>query len=307
MNTLILGGTGMVGQNLQLAFKSKNIEGNFVGSKPYNLIDYKQTQKLFSIYKPEVVIFAAANVGGIAYNKNYPAHLIKDNILMGMNVLDACVEFNIQNLYITSTCCSYPKYCSIPFKEDDLWLGEEDYINSFYGVAKKAIIKASQAYRQQFGLKTTCFILANLYGSFDHFDDLEKSHVIPALIQKFVQAKKQNLPFVELWGAGKVSRDFFYCSDLAETLVDIAISKFDHNQPINLGTGQEVYINELASMIKQLTGYNGKIKLTGAVGDGQPRRCLDVSRAKQLLNWSPKTDLRTGLQNTIDWYIQNNS
>lgn len=306
---LILGGTGMVGKSLQQVFFNKNLNGVFIGSgqnKEFDLTNYDKVNKLFEKIKPNIVIHAAAKVGGIGFNKRNPGYLIKDNLQMGINVLDACVEYKIDNLYITSTCCSYPKFCPIPFKEDDLWNGKEEETNSPYGCAKKTIIKMSQAYREQYSLKTTCFVLANLYGPYDNFD-LQDSHVIPALINKFVNAKNNNLPTVSLWGTGEATREFLYAPDCAEAIVNAVISDFDYSEPINLGTGKEISIKNLATLIKELVGYNGDIVCSGEVSDGQPRRCLDVNRAKQMLNWEAKTSLREGLIKTIEWYQKNSA
>jgi nucleoside-diphosphate-sugar epimerase len=305
---LVLGGTGMVGKNLQKAFSENNLQGTFIGrgiNQEFDLRDWQKTDNLFNQFDTKTVILLSATVGGIKFNIDNPARLIKDNLLIGLNVLDACVKYNVDNLYITSTCCSYPKYCPIPFKETDLWQGEEEYSNSFYGVAKKAIIKASQAYRKQYGLKTTCFILANLYGAFDHFETLENSHVIPALIRKFEEAREQNLPEVKCWGTGEISRDFLFAEDVSNVLVKAIKSQFDYDEPINLGTGVEIFIKDLAEQIKELTVYQGTINFTGEISNGQPKRCLDTSRAKSLMNWQYKTNLREGLIKTIDWYRKN--
>jgi GDP-L-fucose synthase len=306
-NILITGGTGMVGKNLQKSFANHNLQGFFVGrgkDNQYDLTDVAKTQQLFRDVQPDIVIHAGANVGGIGYNKKNPGALIRDNLKMGINVLDACVEFGVSQVYITSTCCSYPKFCPTPFSEDQLWNGAEEESNSSYGVAKKAIIKMSQSYRQQFGLKTTCFVLANLYGIYDHFIG-EDNHVVPALIKKFLDAKENNSSYVECWGSGMASRDLFFSQDVSDILTQAVLTNFDHSEPINLGTGKEITIKDLAELIKELTEYQGEIVFNGAVSDGQPRRCLDVSRAKALLNWEAKIDLRAGLQATIEWYKAN--
>lgn len=306
-NILIAGGTGMVGTNLQQSFLNNGLVGTFVGrgkNNEYNLLDYQKTRNLFAETKPEVVVFASANVGGINYNINNSATLIRDNLLMGINMLDACVEFKVSNLYITSTCCAYPEILPMPMKEDDLWNGFPQISNSGYGIAKKTIMKMSQDYRAQYGLKSTCFILANLYGSHDNFN-LKSSHVVPALIRKFLKAKENNNATVECWGTGTASRDLFFSSDLANILTKVVQDRFDYPEPINLGTGVEISIKDLAYLIKDLTGYHGQVVFTGEVSDGQPRRCLDVSRAKALLNWTAQTDLKTGLIKTIEWYQAN--
>jgi GDP-L-fucose synthase len=303
---LITGGTGMLGKNMQQSFKNNNLPGIFVGrgqNDEFNLLNWDKTHKLFSEVKPDVVVHAAANVGGINYNMNNPGTLIKENLLMGINVLDACVEFGVSHLYIPTTCCAYPKFCPAPFKEDDLWNGFPEESNSGYGIAKKTIVKMSQDYRQQFGLKATCFISANLYGPHDHFD-LQNSHVIPALIRKFTEAKKNNLPFVNCWGTGSATRDMFFVADLADTLVSVINNQFDYPDPINLGTGKDISIKSLAHLIALLIDYTGKIIFTGEVSDGQPKRLLDIGRAQKILDWSPSTLLQDGLQQTIEWYRQ---
>jgi GDP-L-fucose synthase len=305
---LITGGTGMVGNNLKKSFADNNLQGLFVGrgkDNQYNLLDYNKTQQLFSDTNPDIVVFAAANVGGLEYNKNNPGYLIRDNLRMGLNILDACVEFNVSQLYITSTCCSYPKYCQVPFKEDDLWKDKEEETNRAYGIAKKTIIAASQYYRQQFGLKSTCFIMANLYGKHDNFNP-NSSHVVPALIKKFVEAKENNLPEVKCFGTGNATRDLLNAQDCAQAIAHTILSQFDYPEPINLGTGKDISIYDLAHLIAKLVGYtDGKIVFSGEVGDGQPKRLLDVSRAKQLLNWEAAISLEDGLKETIEWYRQN--
>jgi GDP-L-fucose synthase len=302
-NILIAGGTGQVGQNLKTSFANNNLEGIFVGKEngKYDLTDFSKTKQLFYDKNPSIVVFLSANVGGIGYNKSNPASLIRDNLKMGINMLDACAEFAIENLYITSTCCSYPKFCSTPQKEDDLWEGQEEKTNRSYGVAKKTIITMSQAYREQFGLKTTCFVLANLYGLYDTFDPT-RSHVVPALIKKFIDAKNNDKPTVECWGSGTATRDLLFSSDVSELFAKVITNRFDHEEPINLGSGKDVSIYDLAYLIKDLCNYHGEIVFTGEVSDGQPKRLLDVSRAKKLLDWQATTDLRSGLIKTIDWY-----
>jgi GDP-L-fucose synthase len=308
MTILITGGTGMVGKNLQQSFSDKGIQGVFVGrgqNNQYDLCDWDKTRKLFSDIKPDIVIHAGANVGGIGYNLANPASLIRDNLKMGINVLDACVEFKISNLYITSTCCAYPERPpTMPMIEDELWFGFPEVSNSGYGIAKKTIMKMAQDYRQQYGLKSTSFILANLYGMHDHFD-LKNSHVVPALIRKFSEAKENNSEAVECWGDGTPTRDLFFCKDLGDILTQIVINRFDYPQPINLGTGKDIAIDNLASLIASKIGYKGLIIFKGAVSNGQPKRVLNVSRARQLLSWQATTSLEDGLSQTIEWYRAN--
>jgi len=307
-NILILGGTGMVGRNLQSSFKQNNLEGIFVGrgeNDRYNLLDYNKVKQLFSEFKPNTVTMLSAVVGGINFNLRNPAKLIKENTIMGLNILDACVEFGVENLYITSTCCAYPKFCQVPFKEEDICASKSEETNRPYSMSKELIIQASQAYQQQYGLKSTCFVLANLYGPFDNFN-LQNSHVIPALIRKFIEAKENKSPQVECWGSGKngSTREFLYSGDVAEALIKAISINFSYELPINLGTGQDISIYDLAYLIKELAQYEGEIVFNGAL-DGQPKRRLDVSRAKNILNWESKTSLRDGLIKTIQWYKEN--
>lgn len=293
----------MVGRNLQAAFCQNDLTGVFVGreSGKYDLTDWEKTKQLFNDVKPNIVIHAGANVGGIGYNKTNPASLTRDNLKMGIHVLDACFEYGVENLYMTSTCCSYPKHCQVPFKEDDIWMGYPEETNAGYGIAKKTIMKMGQDYRKQYGLKNTCFVLANLYGFHDNFD-LQSSHVIPALIRKFIAAKENNEPQVNCWGTGMATRSFLFAEDLADALTKAVKNGFDHSEPINLGTREEISIYKLAYLIRELVGYNGEVVFDGSISDGQPRRLLDVSRAKNLLNWEAKTSLKEGLIRTIDWY-----
>lgn len=307
---LILGGTSMVGKNLQQSFKEQGLEGIFIGrgqNDEYNLLSATKTNHIFEQFSPKKIIFLSGNVGGIKKNLNESATLIHDNLQMGINVLNACRDFKIENLYIGSTTCMYPAITKrFPFKEDDIFEGAEHESNRAYSTAKRTIMVMANAYRKSFGLKSTCLIFANLFGFHDHFNDLENSHVVPALIEKFVIAKRDNLPEVKCWGSGKISRDLFFCKDLSDTLVDIVKSNFDHDEPINLGTGVETYISDLAEMIKELVGYQGRIIFDGSVSDGQLRRALDTTRAYNLLNgWKAKTSLRDGLIETIQWYREN--
>lgn len=306
MKILITGGTGMVGKNLQAAFRQNDLAGTFVGRDggKYDLTDWNKTKQLFSDVNPDIVIHAGANVGGIGYNKANPAALTRDNLKMGIHVLDACVEYGVENLYMTSTCCSYPKYCPVPFSEDDIWKGYPEETNAGYGIAKKTIMKMGQDYRQQYGLKNTCFVLANLYGSHDNFN-LQSSHVIPALIRKFIAAQETNAHQVNCWGSGTATRSFLFAEDLADALAKAIRTKFDHADPINLGTNEEISIYKLAFLIRELVGYDGDVVFDGSISDGQPRRLLDTSRAKNFLKWEASTNLRTGLIKTIEWYRAN--
>ncbi len=199
----------------------------------------------------------------------------------------------------------YPEFCPVPFNEDNLWAGYPEPTNAHYGVAKRTLLMLAQSYRAQYGIKGSFLMPVNLYGREDHYDDLVNSHVIPALINKFVSAKEQGLPFVICWGTGEVTREFLFADDAADAIALAVNSEFDSAQPINLGTGKNISIKNLAHLIKELTSYEGEIVFNGAVSNGQPDRRLDVSRAKELLHWEAKVSLRDGLRQSIDWYIEN--
>lgn len=307
MKVLVTGGTGFLGKHIQEAFEPYKNKYNlyFVGKK-FNGIDYsldnqERCRELFNIIKPNIVIHAAAKCGGIGLNKNQPADLMLFNIKMNTNVLEQCLRHNVDYTYTLGSVCAYPKYCPTPFKEDDLWEGQPEETNMGYGVSKKTMMLLFQMMKQQYGIKGAHLIPVNMYGPHDHFD-LENSHVIPALINKFTNAVKNNLPEVYCWGTGTATREFFYAGDCARAIVQAVEKRLDTELPINLGSGKEISIKALAELIGQLTGFKGKIIFTGEVSDGQPRRLLEVSRAKEMLDFEAQTTLLSGLTKTICWY-----
>ena len=225
-------------------------------------------------------------------------------MLMGINIIECCNSFNIGKLVIVGTVCSYPKYCPVPFKEEDIWNGYPEETNAPYGIAKKSLYIMAKAYQEQYGLNSTVLIPSNLYGPRDNFKD-ESSHVIPALIKKIYIAKAGNLPNVEIWGDGTPTREFLYADDAARAIV----SSLDYHtdaEPINIGTGQEISIRELAHKIKNIIQYEGNILFNPEYPNGQPRRCVDTTKAEKILNFKPLISLDSGLENTIDWYINRN-
>ncbi len=251
----------------------------------------------------DVVLHVAGRGGGIGYNRKYPGLLFYDNIVMNSQLMEASRQEAVEKFVGIGTVCSYPKYAAVPFKEEDLWDGYPEETNASYGLAKKMMLVQSQAYRQQYGFNSVHLLMVNLYGPRDHFS-LEDSHVIPALIRKFVEATYDNQDKVVVWGTGKASREFLYVEDAAEAII-LAAEKYDKAEPVNIGAGKEITIRELVELIADLTGYEGKIVWDTSKPDGQPRRCLDTSRAKKEFGFEAKTDFKRGLKKTIEWYEEN--
>jgi len=297
---VITGGDGFLGKHLVALIKSKGPKSIFIPKRPeYDLRRFEDCLKVAK--KGDIIIHLAANVGGIGYNREFPATLFDDNILMGTFMMMAGREVKAEKYVTLGTICSYPKFTQIPFKEENIWNGYPEETNAPYGLAKKMQLVQSQAYRQQFDFNSVCLFPVNLYGPGDNFDP-KSSHVIPALIRKFVEAKRMDNKEVVVWGTGRASREFLYVEDAAEAIV-LATEKYNKSEPINLGAGFEITIKDLANLIKKLVGYEGKIVWDKTKPDGQPRRMLDVSRAQKEFDFEAKTSFEKGLKNTIDWYI----
>jgi len=265
-----------------------------------DLTDQHRTLSWFRDRRPDVVFHLAAEVGGIGANQANPGRFFYANMAMGLNVVEACRLAGVRKLVVVGTVCAYPRDTPVPFREDDLWNGYPEETNAPYGVAKRALLVMLDAYRRQYGLNGVFLLPANLYGPGDHFE-LETSHVIPALIRRFVEARDRRREPVVLWGTGSPSRDFLYVDDAARALV-LAAERYDGPDPINVGTGRETTIGSLAGLIAELVGYEGPIVWDPSRPDGQPRRALDTSRARQHLGFEATTDLRDGLAETIAWY-----
>ncbi len=310
---LVTGGNGFLGRNIQLEFiKQKSVqqllhphfEVCFPTSSECDILDYNEFDKFVFDYKPDTIVHMAARCGGILANKNSPADFLVDNTQMGLNVFNVAKNRNVKFVHTLGTVCAYPVNCPVPFKEDDLWNGPAESTNFPYGQAKRTLLMLGTTFREQYGVGGSHLIPVNMYGEHDHFD-LVNSHVIPALINKFINAKKNNLPEVYCWGTGEATREFLYAADCAEAIVKAVLNDLDTPLPINLGTSSEISIYDLSHLIAELTEYTGKIVFTGEVSDGQPRRMLNVQRAHDILGWQAKTDLRIGLIKTIEWYKNN--
>lgn len=304
MKILVTGSSGFLNHHLREEFqKFPEHQIIYIGRKNCNLTKYDQVVDFFEKQKMpfDAILHAAANCGGIGYNQKNPATLLTDNLHMGLNIYEAARIYGVKKIYSLGSVCSYPVNCPVPFKEQDIWNGFPEKTNAPYGSAKRILLMLSQTYRQQFGMGGAHLVPCNMYGTHDHFD-LINSHVIPALINKFVHAHKHNISEVQCWGTGTATREFLYAGDAAEAIVEAVISEFDCNDPINLGTGTDISIKDLAFLIANLVGFEGKIVFTNEVSDGQPKRQLDVGRAHLLLKFEAKTKLVDGLIKTINWY-----
>jgi len=257
-------------------------------------------RRVYRDAKPDVVIHLAASVGGIGANRKNPGRFFYDNLMMGVQMMEQGRLFEIEKFVAIGTVCGYPKFTPVPFKEDDLWNGYPEETNAPYGLAKKMLLVQAQAYRQQYGFKAIYLVPVNLYGPEDNFDP-ESSHVIPALIKKCVDAVESREDRIVVWGTGQASREFLYVEDAAEGIV-LATQKYNKPEPLNIGAGFEIKIKDLVKLIAELTGFSGEIRWDTSKPDGQPRRRLDTSKAKQEFGFEAKTDFREGLRKTIEWY-----
>jgi GDP-L-fucose synthase len=251
----------------------------------------------------DIVIHLAAKVGGIGFNQKYPGELFFDNAIIGIQIIEAARRAGVKKNVILGTVCAYPKFTPVPFHEDDLWNGYPEETNAPYGLAKKMLLVQSQAYRQQYGFNSIYLLPVNLYGPRDNFNP-DSSHVIPALIKKFVEAVEIGHRPVEVWGTGAASREFLYVDDCARAIV-LATEKYDKPEPVNIGAGREISIRDLVNLISDLTGFTGEIRWDVTKPDGQPRRCLDVSRARDEFGFEAKTGFEEGLKATVEWYMKN--
>lgn len=297
---VVTGGDGFLGKHLIAKIKLQNPKSIFIPKRPeYDLRRYEDCLKVAK--KADVIIHLAANVGGIGYNREFPATLFDDNILMGTFMMMAARSAKVEKYVALGTICAYPKFTPVPFKEENLWDGYPEETNAPYGLAKKMQLVQAEAYRQQYGFNAIFLLPVNLYGPGDNFDPVS-SHVIPALIRKFVEAGKRGDKEVVVWGTGKASREFLYVDDAAEAIM-LATEKYNKSEPVNLGAGFEITIKDLADLIRNLTGFKGKIVWDKSKPDGQPRRKLDVSRAKREFGFTAKTSFEKGLKETIEWYM----
>lgn len=306
MKILLTGGTGFLGKNIQAHF---GLLHNIVsyGSDVYDLRDSYACKEMLDREMPEVIIHAAGSVGGIGANRENPGKFMYENLAMGLNMMERTRQYVEEHKHkpvkfiMLGTVCAYPKFTPVPFKESELWNGYPEETNAPYGIAKKALMKLGETYHEQYGMNIVNLIPVNMYGPSDHFN-LTSSHVIPALILKFYNAMKEGRDEITVWGTGDASREFLYAQDCAEA-IRLAIDSDVGPEPINVGTGKEITIKKLVNEIGEQMGYEGQIIWDASKPDGQPRRCLDTSLAKERLGFEAKTDLQTGLKQTIEWFL----
>jgi GDP-L-fucose synthase len=298
---VVTGPTGFLGRNIVTTLKSRGYD-NVVPARhsDYDLIRMPDVERLYKETNPDIVIHAAALVGGIGANRSQPGSFFYANIMMGLNLIEGARQFGVEKFVQLGTVCSYPKHTPVPFREETLWDGYPEETNAPYGIAKKALLIQAQTYRTQYGLNSIYLMPVNLYGPGDNFDPAS-SHVIPALIKKFVEAKESAAETVEVWGSGNATREFLYVEDAAEGVV-LATEKYDSSEPVNLGAGSEISIRELTDLIKTEVGYEGGVVWDHSKPDGQPRRALDVSKAEALFGFKATTDFSEGLRKTVEWY-----
>ena len=297
---MVTGGSGFLGK--ALASKLRSMEANFFipRSKDFDLREREDVDRLFQECCPDVVIHLAVHGGGIGHMRKNPGSIFYDNVLMNTLVVEKSREWNVKKFVGIGTVCSYPKFAPIPFKEENLWNGYPEETNASYGLAKKMMLVQTQAYREEYGLNGIHLLLVNMYGQHDNFD-LEASHVIPALIRKMVDAKIEKRNKVVLWGTGNASREFLYVEDAAEAVI-LATEKYDKPGPVNIGAGFEIKIKDLVKLISELVGFHGEIEWDTTKPDGQPRRMLDIGKAKKEFGFKANTPLEEGLKKTIEWY-----
>jgi GDP-L-fucose synthase len=298
---LITGGGGFLGKHVLKALANTGVSYLAPRSSELDILDLQALSNYLAYHEPDTILHMSAMCGGIVKNSNYPADFLQINTRMAINIYEAAHKSNITNIYSIGSVCMYPEITEIPFKETDIWLNYPEKTNAPYGIAKRVLLMLAQTYRQQYGFTGANLIPVNMYGEHDSFDN-QKSHVIPALIKKFLHAKDNSLPSVECLGSGGATREFLYAPDAAEVIVKVILTNFDCDQPINLGVGKDISIKNLAILIAKLTNYQGNIFFKDDGLDGQQKRLLDVSRAKKLLGWTAATSLEAGLIKTIDWY-----
>ena len=300
-NILVTGGAGFLGSSLIDKLRERGASEQNMRIPRSEDTDLRRWENCVkAVEDMDIVIHLAGKVGGIGYNQVHPASLFYDNAIMGIQTIEAARQEGVEKFVTVGTVCAYPKSAEVPFKEEDLWSGYPEETNAPYGLAKKMLLVQSQAYRQQYGFNAIYLLPVNLYGPGDNFDP-ESSHVIAALIRRFTQAVRDNKREVEVWGTGEASREFLYAEDAAEAIA-LATERYNKPEPVNMGTGFEIKIKDLVKLIAELTRFEGEIKWDTSKPDGQPRRCLDVSKAKQEFGFEAKVDFAEGLKRTIQWY-----
>lgn len=297
----VTGGAGFLGSYVVAHLKQAGCASIFIPrSAEFDLRDTLCIKRLFEIARPDIVIHLAAVVGGIGANRANPGRFFYDNLIMGAQLMEEARKRGIEKFVAMGTICSYPKHTPVPFREEDLWNGYPEETNAPYGLAKRMMLVQSQAYRQQYGFNSIFLLPVNLYGPRDKFD-LQKSHVIPALVRKCLDAVRQGKSDIVVWGTGNATREFLHADDCARAIV-LAAERYNSSEPVNIGAGFEISIRELTALIARLTGFSGDLVWDATKPDGQPRRCLDTSRAKQAFGFAAEIPFEEGLRQTVEWY-----
>jgi GDP-L-fucose synthase len=299
-NVIVTGGAGFLGGHVVELLRARGAIVVVPRKRDYDLVDAAAAGRLLDDHGPALVIHLAARVGGIGANRDNPGSFFYDNLMMGVQLMEECRRRGVEKLVTVGTICSYPKFTPVPFREEEVWNGYPEETNAPYGLAKKMLLVQGQAYRQQYGMNVIHLLPVNLYGPRDNFDPAS-SHVIPALIKKFQDALDAGATEVEVWGTGKASREFLYVEDAARGIV-MAAESYDGPEPVNLGAGFEILIRDLVSLIARLMGFEGEIRWDASKPDGQPRRCLETSRAERMFGFRAATGFEDGLKRTIEWY-----
>jgi len=305
-NICVTGGAGFLGTHLIEDLRSRGAKNIFIPTiEKYNLVDPDAIRQMLADSQPDIIIHLAAHVGGIGANREHPAEFFYDNLMMGVQLMHQAYETGVEKFVAIGTVCAYPKFTPVPFKEDDLWIGYPEETNAPYGLAKKMLLVQSQAYRDQYGFNSIFLLPVNLYGPGDNFDP-RTSHVIPALIRKCIEAQEQGEDHIVVWGDGSPTREFIYVEDAAHGIA-LATERYNESEPVNIGSGFEISIKDLVEKIARMTGFDGDLVWDTSKPNGQPRRALDTSRAKEKFSFEAQTDFDEGLQKTINWYRENRS
>jgi len=301
---VVTGGAGFLGGYVTEGLRKRGCKNILVPKiEAYDLVDINDIIRMYEDMKPDIVIHLAAVVGGIGANRQHPGEFFYKNLMMGIQLIEQGRLRNIEKFVAIGTICAYPKFTAVPFKEEDLWNGYPEETNAPYGLAKKMLLVQSQSYRAEYGFNSIFLLPVNLYGPGDNFNP-SSSHVIPALIKKCVDAVESDVDYIDCWGTGNVSREFIYAADAAEGIL-LATEQYNSSEPVNIGAGFEITIKQLSEKIADLTGFTGEIRWDSSKPDGQPRRCLDISRAKEYFGFKAKTNFDEGLKKTIEWYLKN--
>jgi len=299
---MVTGGAGFLGSHVTRRLRAENA-GVFVPrSAAFDLREKADITRALDAARPQTIVHLAAVVGGIGANRENPGRFFYDNAIMGIQLMEAARCAGVEKFVSVATVCAYPKHTPVPFREDDLWLGYPEETNAPYGLAKKMLLVQGEAYRAQYGFNAISLLPVNLYGPGDNFDEAS-SHVIPALVRKFVEARERGDSVVTAWGSGDASREFLYVDDAAAAIV-LATEYYDSSEPVNIGAGREITIRDLVRTIARLCGFAGVVRWDASQPDGQPRRMLDTSRARERFGFEARTDLEDGLRSTIEWYLR---